>query len=436
MAVLSNQPPKGMSDWLPAEFAVRKYIFDTWRKVCMQFGYQEYLTPVLESADIYRAKSGEDVGGKELMTMVDQGGRELAIRPEMTPSVTRMVSTIYESQAKPIRLFSIANFVRNEKPQKGRNREFWQLNADIFGSESKMADVEILQLAVEIMKAFGATRDNFIIFINHRSLIKLFIQEYLKVSEDKVSQAVRILDKFNKLSRDEFIQRLEQEVGAQVSNRDQFINYMLMDAKSLDEVNSIFKDRPELQEYSEMGKILDETGYGKYFQYNPALARGLDYYDGMVFEVFDKDYYLNIAGVNTPEAVSRSLFGGGRYNGLAGLFGGSSFPAVGFAPGDETTKLFLEKYNLIPDAKKLAAPVVYVPLLEDSLQLPQQKLMQKLRTEGNNVIAGLEVQKFGKALDYANRIQADFVALLGEDENAQGKYTWKNLVTGEQELRD
>ncbi|MCA9386774.1 ATP phosphoribosyltransferase regulatory subunit, partial [Candidatus Dojkabacteria bacterium] len=154
---LSNQPPKGTADWLPSEFAIRKYIFDTWREVCTRFGYEEYLTPIIESAEIYRVKSGEDVGGKELMTMFDRAEREYAIRPEMTPSVTRMVSKIYNDTPKPIRLFSIANYFRNEKPQRGRNREFWQLNFDIFGSDSINADVEIIQMAIEIMKAFGAS---------------------------------------------------------------------------------------------------------------------------------------------------------------------------------------------------------------------------------------------------------------------------------------
>jgi histidyl-tRNA synthetase len=144
--MLSNKPPKGTSDWFPEEYSIRKYIFDTWRRVNVQFGYQEYLTPILETADIYRAKSGEDVGGKELLVIEDRGGRELAMRPEMTPSVTRMVSRTYMQEPKPMRLFSIANFWRNERPQRGRNREFWQLNTDIFGSVSLNADWRFCRL--------------------------------------------------------------------------------------------------------------------------------------------------------------------------------------------------------------------------------------------------------------------------------------------------
>ena len=173
---ISNRPPKGTQDWWPDEYRVRKYIFDTWRKVNRQFNYEEYLTPLLESADVYRAKSGEDVGGKELMVMVDRAGRELAIRPEMTPSVTRMVSRFYKQATKPLRLFSIANYYRNERPQRGRSREFWQLNSDIFGADSLTADLEILQLALELMLAFKPPAGSFVLHLNHRRLIDAILK--------------------------------------------------------------------------------------------------------------------------------------------------------------------------------------------------------------------------------------------------------------------
>lgn len=432
---LSNQPPKGMADWFPEEFAIRKYIFDTWRRVCVNFGYQEYLTPVLESAEIYRAKSGEDVGGKELMTMVDQGGRELAIRPEMTPSVTRMVTRVYESAPKPLRLFSIANFVRNEKPQRGRNREFWQLNADIFGSQSYLADVEILQLAIEVMKALGATKGQFIVLVNNRKMIEVFVEKYLQVPAAKKAAAIRILDKFTKLPNTEFIQRLETEAEAKISDAELLIQYMKMDPLAISQINpKLIESDPELVEFGNIGERLDELGLGKYVMYSPSLVRGFDYYDGMVFEVFDIDYYLNIVGIETEgkgEVINRSLFGGGRYNGLAGIFGAQSFPAVGFAPGDETTKLFLEKYDLLTNVvNQPATSRVYVPLLDEKLVAQQLQLITKLRQEFEQVVAGVEVQKFGKALEYADKNGFSDVAILGENEAAEGKYKIKNLQSG------
>ena len=168
---ISNQELKGFKDWYPEEMLLRSYIFSKWREVCLSYGFSEYLGPLLENANIYRAKSGEDIGGKELMVFVDQGSRELAIRPEMTPSVVRMVSKIYQSSVKPLKLFSIANFIRNEKPQRGRNREFWQLNCDVFGDKNNFSDLEILQMSIDIMLAFNPPKDSFILKINHRELI-------------------------------------------------------------------------------------------------------------------------------------------------------------------------------------------------------------------------------------------------------------------------
>lgn len=430
---LSNQPPKGMADWFPEEFTVRKYIFDTWRRVCLNFGYQEYLTPVLESAEIYRAKSGEDVGGKELMTMVDQGGRELAVRPEMTPSVTRMVTRIYESSPKPLRLFSIANFVRNEKPQRGRNREFWQLNADVFGSQSYLADVEILQLAIEIMKGFGATSEQFVVLLNHRKVIDAFVREYVNVPLWKVPAAIRIIDKFNKLPRQEFLDRLASEAEAMVKNPQELIAFMEGDEIATKNVMAQLANAEGMTELQTIISLLTEQGYGDYFKFSPSLVRGFDYYDGSVFEVFDRDFLK--PKENNEEVIARSLFGGGRYNGLAELFNGEGkgFPAVGFAPGDETTKLFLEKYDLLANVvNQPPTSRVYVPLLDEKLVAQQLQLITKLRNEFAQVVAGVDVQKFGKAIEYADKNGFSDIAILGENEAAEGKYKLKNLQSGEE----
>ncbi|MFA5618552.1 MAG: ATP phosphoribosyltransferase regulatory subunit, partial [Syntrophorhabdaceae bacterium] len=207
---LSNQEPKGTQDWLPEEFLLRKYIFDTWRRVCLRYGFEEYLTPLVESAEIYRAKSGEDVGGKELVTFTDLGGRELSIRPEMTPSVVRMLTKNYASSSKPIKYFSIANFMRNEKPQRGRNREFWQLNCDIFGSESFLADLEILQMALDLVLEFDPPQNSFTLAINNRQLINavLDLSGAGVLEKETKMQVLRILDKWLKLEKTEIRDRL------------------------------------------------------------------------------------------------------------------------------------------------------------------------------------------------------------------------------------
>lgn len=419
MNKLSNQPPKGTSDWMPEEYKIRKYIFDTWRKVCVSFGYEEYLTPLVEYAEVYRAKSGEDVGGKELTTFTDRGGRELAIRPEMTPSVTRMVSRVYGNAPKPLRLFSIANFMRNEKPQKGRNREFWQLNADIFGSDSITADIEVLQIALEIMKSFNSPAGSFTLYLNNRKLIDYILDQVAAVSAETKVGVVRLLDKWQKLSEDELVKALK-ELGLEDLQIEKL--KLFMQSQNGEE---LLQNLPEVngsEGYSEtvlIEKRLSELGYSEFIRFNPSIIRGFDYYDGMIFEVFD----------NNPEN-KRAMFGGGRYNGLAGIFGGSSFPAVGFAPGDETTRIFLENWNLIPD--NLGENVYYLPILSESLMDKTSKLAQKLRAEGLQVILGLEEQKLGKALEYANRIQSDYVVILGEDEQSRGVYVVKDMNSGEQ----
>lgn len=414
MNLISNLPPKGTADWLPAEFAQRKYIFDTWRKVCLSFGYQEYLTPVIEAAEVYRAKSGEEVGGVELMTMTDRAGRELAIRPEMTPSVTRMVSRIYESSPKPIRLFSIANFLRNQKPQRGRNREFWQLNADVFGSSNIESDIEVLTLALEIMRAFKAPTGSYILRINHRTVVNEFLNTTLQLQPQQQKGTLVVMDRWMKLSNAEVDAELNK-IGLNNSQQSQVRVFMNNGIEVLANSNS-----EAAKELLNIATTLEKLGYSNEFKVDPTIVRGLDYYDGMVFEMFDTN----------PENT-RSLFGGGRYNGLANIFGSSSFPAVGFAPGDETTKLFLEANNLFPVDIQIK-PEYFIPAINpDSAAVAQ--LAQRLRNNGKRVVIGYEQQQLGKGIEFALKNDFKFVVIYGEDEADKGIYKLKNLESREEQ---
>lgn len=420
MTQLSNRPPKGTADWWPDEFGVRSYIFSTWRRVNRQFGYEEYMTPVLEMADIYRAKSGEDVGGKELMTMTDRAGREMAIRPEMTPSVTRMVSRFYKQAPKPLRLFSIANFFRNERPQRGRNREFWQLNSDIFGSDSLNADLEVLQLAMELMLAFGPPAGSFNLNINHRILIDAILHEVAAVPDDLHTQTVRILDKFDKLPEEKF-DNLLAELG--FANETAVALKTFMGCNTADQLIENFPQLEENSGYQETSQLLtslNELGYEDWVVFNPSIIRGFDYYDGMVFEVFD----------NHPDN-NRALFGGGRYNGLGSIFGASDLPAVGFAPGDETTKLFLEAWELVPE-RPFAHKTLFFPLLDDELHSDALQIVRQLRQAGFNVEMGIEKQSFKQAFKYADSKSFDAIILYGSNEAEQGVVTLRDLTTGDQ----
>ncbi len=420
---LSNQELKGTKDWLPEEFLIRKYIFDTWRLVCLRYGFEEYLTPLIESAEIYRAKSGEDLGGKELVTFTDLGGRELSIRPEMTPSVTRMVTKIYAASPKPLKYFSIANFVRNEKPQRGRNREFWQLNCDIFGSDSLNADLEILQLALDLMLEFDPPQDSFVLFLSNRSLIEgvLSLSGADRLAPDKRLYVVRTLDKWLKLNAEDIETRLK-EAGLSPEGITT-INKFMASRRIEDLLNSLprLADNPGYQKIKDTLTKLSELGYGDWIDFNPAVIRGFDYYDGLVFEVFDKN----------PEN-NRAMFGGGRYNGLAEIFGENNFPAVGFAPGDETIRLFLESWNLLEKIKDTEAEKYFLPLLSFSLEPALSRLAKELRGQGRNVLVGLEEQKIGKALEFANKKGINKFVILGADEAKKGIYKIKDMTSGEE----
>lgn len=421
---LSNQPYKGTIDYLPDDFQKLKYIFDTWRKVAEKYAYKEYLTPILEPLDIYEAKSGEDIN-KEMYVLEDAGGRRLAMRPEMTPSVTRLVTQVYNGIQKPIRLFSIANFFRGETPQKGRYREFWQLNMDIFGETSIYADLEIIQSALDLMLEFGAQKDQFILKLNHRKLINFLLEEILGVKDaDLKTQIVRKLDKYKKLSKEDFTKVLN-ELGL---SEDQIENIQKWMQSSFTDLEKEFSSKSitESEGYKEtkfLLKTLEELGYGDFIEYSTELIRGFDYYDGSIFEVFD----LN------PN-FSRSLFGGGRYNGLANIFGNTEIPAVGYAPGSPIS-IFLDNWNLWPDFNDKITNI-YVPLLlENSLET--FKLIQELRkiNDNSNVIyeLGSQITTFPKALAYANKRNFEKVVLRGEDELAKGVYLLKDMRSGEQE---
>ncbi|HKL44400.1 MAG TPA: histidine--tRNA ligase, partial [Candidatus Absconditabacterales bacterium] len=421
--MLSTKPPKGTQDRYPQEFQIRKYIFDTRRDVCTKFGYQEYLGPLVESADIRKAKSGEDVGGSELTQITNRDGEisDLALRPEMTPTVTRMVSKNYNQLAKPIRYFSIANFYRNERPQRGRNREFWQLNVDIFGSESINADIEILSLAISLMLGFNPPKGSWKLNINNRFLIDDVLLT-IGINGDIKQEIVRTMDKRDKLPKDA-IQEILLEKGLNSKQVGQLIKYMnVQNIQELEEEFSELKDSKGLTQTKAIIDAISALGYSEYIEFKSSLIRGFDYYDGVVFEIFD----------NHPDN-KRALFGGGRYNGLSNIFIKEKIPAIGFAPGDETMKLFLESRDLLDKiVTKTKTKKLYIPILDEKQQNDVLNLAGILRKQGRNVVCGLETQKLGKAFQYADKQEYNFVVILGEQEKEKGVYRVKDMKTGKE----
>jgi histidyl-tRNA synthetase len=427
--MISTNPYKGTKDFYPEDMAIQNFIFNGWKYVCESHGFLEYQTPIIENAEIYRAKSGEDVGNKELFTFSDLAERDLALRPEMTPSVTRMVSAKYKEMSKPIKLFSIGSFYRNEKPQKGRNREFWQLNADIFGDESIYADVEILNLSINIMRHFKAPAESFIVNINHRNLINLFLDS-LKISDSDKVLVIRIIDKFEKIPEVKFkeeILKITSEENYKQINK--FLN------SSFNELNTLFPSLKENLGYQNLNKILEilkRLNLDENVKFKSSLVRGFDYYDGLVFEVNDQN-----------KENPRSLFGGGRYNGLADIFGGQNFPAVGFAPGNETFRIFLENWNLLPQYDKLTKKKkIYVFAIhnhsneKDTHVLQEQAFMvsNEIRNLVKNVFVDLSLnpKTTSSGLEFSSKKNFDYCVIVGEDEIKEGTVTIKKLSDGSQ----
>jgi len=298
---LSTDSYKGVRDFYPEDMAIQNYIFSVWKRVAEDFKYQEYSASILEYADLYKAKGerNEEIVNEQMYTFTDKGDREVALRPEMTPTLARMIAARRKGLKLPLRWFSIPNCFRYERPQRGRRREHWQLNCDIMGTAGIEAEVEIITLAYTIMKEFGAKDEDFEIRVNSRKLLE---EAYGK-------NMLSLLDRKDKMEKDEF------------------------EAKWNELSDKPYHDLSPSPEITEIMNALEAKGIKTVF--SPSLTRGFDYYTGMVFEVFD-----------TNPDNKRSLFGGGRYDNLLEMFGVEPLPTVGFGMGDVTMRDFLETHGL------------------------------------------------------------------------------------------
>lgn len=427
--MISTSPYKGTKDFYPQDQLIQNYIFEKWKKVCQRHSFEEYQTPIIEPSEIYEAKSGEDVGNKELFSFRDLGDRKLCLRPEMTPSVTRIVSAKFKELPKPIKFFSIGSFYRNERPQKGRNREFWQINADIFGDSGIYSDLEIIILAMDIMKEFNAPQNSFEIHINNRKLIDGFLEDLGITKETKI-KIIRVMDKFEKLSPIIFEEELLKHTSK--DNALKIHKFLTLSTKELETIFPKLKENEGFMEIAVLFNLLKDLGFDKNVKLKSSLVRGFDYYDGIVFEVFDKN----------PDN-QRSLFGGGRYNGLANIFGSTNFPAVGFAVGNETFRIFLENWNLIPENKKLINTIQIgifgVKVHEDSVMTNKlQREVFKISNEIRNLCPNINLDTLVEpkspsgGLDYISNKNYDFAILIGPDELESKKVSLKDMISSSQ----
>jgi histidyl-tRNA synthetase len=417
---LSTQPYKGTQDFYPEDWRVMMYIFGKWREVSRRYGYEEYGAPTLEPLEVYAAKSGQEIVNEQTYQFVDRGGRQVAIRPEMTPTVSRMVAGRRQELAYPVRWFNIANFMRYERPQRGREREFWQLNADIFGVPTIDAEVEIISMADDLMRSFGANEKMYTIKINSRKLVNYMMAEYLGLDIIQSQLMIKLFDRKDKIAPTEFRDQAAAIFDGDKAKEGLKKIGVIVGAKSMGELPPEILESTAIKEIQVLFTLLREHGV-KSATFDISLMRGFDYYTDIVFEVFDTN----------PENP-RALFGGGRYDGLVGLFGVEPIQAVGFAPGGTTTKDFLVTHNLLP--KLEPSTEVYIVVLGDALA-GAQKLAKQLREEKVNVELDITGRKLDKQVKTAVKKEIPFMLFVGQKELDEQSYTLKEVATStEQKL--
>ncbi len=416
---ISKKPYKGTRDFFPAEKRIQDFIFKNMTATAQSFGYEHYDGPLLEEVELYKAKSGEELINDQIYSFEDRGGRFVAIRPEMTPTLARMVASIHREYPKPIRWFSIPNLMRYERPQKGRLREHWQFNCDIFGAPGRLGELEILLVVKELLENYGATKEHFEILLNDRAIVDGI---FGKVSSDKDIQyrLYKIVDKSKKVPR-EALEKEVSELGLNDQSSKLFFSYL--DAVNFSDLISILEAQGLSEiasDFSEFIKLTEASGLNEYIKFDPAIVRGLDYYTGIVFEVFDKH----------PDN-RRAICGGGAYAGLMQIFNEQPLPGVGFGLGDVTLKDFLETHNLMPDLSKPDIDLM-ISFQSESGFLDLATLASSLRKAGVKVFMGLEAIKFNKVFKEAEKRGSKFVLLFGDAEKEAGIVLVKNLETKEQ----
>ena len=414
---LSMQPYKGTRDFYPEEMRLRNWFFGVIRRELETSAFEEYNGPMLESLDIYAAKSGEEIANKQTYNFVDRGNRPLAIRPEMTPTVARMVAAKMGELTFPLKWFSIPNMYRYEATQRGRLREFWQLNVDVFGCNTFEADLEVITSAIRIMRAFGADETMFTVRINNRRFFNDVVAAITGKDTEGSRLVSKVIDRKNKVTRESYEKDM-RELGlddAQIAKIDSLYSMNVTEATAL------CPDSVGAQELRDLFEALEKLGLSRFCIFDFGIIRGLDYYTGTVFEVFD----------NAPEN-NRAMFGGGRYDNLVDLFvKNARISGVGYGMGDVTLENFLVTHKLVP-ATFGSDTRVLVTRFDDVPYEAYTALAETLRD--NDIVASVYLgsKKFGKQLEYAVKSGYTHTLIMGGDEYARGVVRLKNLGTREE----
>lgn len=397
---------KGTRDFYPENMAVRRWMFDIIRDVSTRFGYQEYDGPCLEFIDLYAAKSGEELVQEQSFVFNSPGDDRLTLRPELTPTLARMVAQQQYEIPFPMRWWSIGPFWRYENPQRGRTREFYQWNIDLVGTETAAADAEIVAIAATFLKETGLSPEQVRIYVNNRRLMDEAFS-ILEIPKDLRQKVFRVVDKLDKLSENEWL-AFALEAGLSEVQVDGLMK-LLSNA-------DLWQDSEELVAFFD---LIETFGVEDYVEYNPKVIRGLDYYTGTVFEAFE------LGG------ESRAILGGGRYDNLVSDVGGMRLPGVGFAMGDVVIELVLRDAGVVPERLGNKPEVIVTVFDEESLSAALE-VARELRDAGYRVVAYPDADKLGKQLKFADRLDVPVAVILGPDELQAGKAAVKNLKTREQ----
>ncbi len=399
---VSTESYKGVRDFYPRDKFLHNYILETMSRACEGFGYESYDASILEPSELYRSKAAEneEIINDQTYTFTDRGGREVTLRPEMTPTVARMIASKRRELSFPVRWYSIPNVFRYERPQRGRLREHWQLNADIFGTDTIDAEVDNIALAYNIMKEFGADDTDFEIRLNDRQLLNDIFDE-LDLNFDERQNTMRIMDKKAKISVEEFKTELTKFLGDKTDGA----------IEKIEGAHTNVRLEELVQKLSKLGinnTVIDTS-----------TVRGFNYYTGIVFEVFDTDTDNN-----------RSMFGGGRYDNLTEMFGGEKITGIGFGMGDVTMQNFLESHDLLPEY--VPATEVMICVLDVAYATKAQELAQQLRKQDINTTVNFSGKKLGDQIKAADKAGVPFIIPYGEKEVASKKITLKHLESREE----
>jgi len=392
---------KGFRDFYPEDLAARKWLFEKMREVSRRFGYQEYEGPCLELLALYAAKSGEELVQQQTFILTDRSSEKLALRPELTPTLARMIAQKQSDLPKPIRWFSIGPRWRYEKPQKGRTREFYQWDVDLLGVNSPEADAEIIAVAAEFLKAVGLMTKEVVIKVNNRRLMEEKL-DLIEIPRRLIPQVFRAIDKKEKMSPQKWEEWLKE------------IGLTKLQIKDLKRILADKDFADESEELTALFSTLSDLEIADFVEFDPEIVRGLDYYTGTVFEAQDR------AG------EFRSILGGGRYDNLVEVVGGPKLPGVGFATGDKVIEEVLKKFGKWP--KINPSPTKFlVTVFSESLYRDSLKIARRLRNAGVETELYLTVEKLDKQLKYADRQKIRWVVIIGPEEAQKEEVTVKDL---------